>query len=180
MKNLLLMLSILLASATLGGCDDHDVRTRTYLEVACPGLLVEEKGKYSCVRTSTDTVPIDISTLTYRRTVTVNRRTGSVAFNGQLIGECHVADFDAWECVDRTERSPKATYDIVWYRWGRSEGGYIEDWCDVKPGAPAAHATENCDGQRYYGISIGEFANLRLSLRDEFCSTNAYAFCKLF
>src|SRR6185437_12523899 len=116
MKNLLLMLSILLASATLGGCDDHDVRTRTYLEVACPGLLVEEKGKYSCVRTSADTLPIDISALTYRRTVTVNRRTGSVAFDGQIVGECHVADFDAWECVERTAATLIPTNGIVWHR----------------------------------------------------------------
>jgi hypothetical protein len=160
---------IVLALGSLGGCDG-DIRERTYDEVSCSGILKNDNDKYECVRVGT-VQQIDRSKLT-RHTVTVNRRNGNVAFDGSLVGECRVADFDVWECV---ERSPARDYDSIVYRSGRGGGGYAEQWCRVSPDAPAAHV--NCD-QQYYGIpTMSDITRLRTFLRDQFCSRKSGEFC---
>jgi hypothetical protein len=161
----------------LGGCDSGDVRERTYHEVGCSGTLVEHDDKYEC-GSERDVTPIDPNKSNYIRTVIVNRRTGTVAFDGRIVGECHVADFNAWECVERVPARPGRSYDIIQYRSGISGGGYREEWCDVPPNAPAMRTAESYKGdQWYYGIPVSDFYRLRLLLRNQFCSTEPSKFC---
>jgi hypothetical protein len=181
-KQLVFAIAVL---GTLTACDDGDVREHTYLELTCSGILENDHGKYKCFRgtNSEEVEQVDIGTLTSHRTVTVNRRTGSVAFDGRLVGKCSVADFDAWECVERSEpHQPTGLvdYDSLWFRSGRNGGGYLEEWCAVKPGAPAVHNSESCKSQqRYYGVPITDVpTRLRFFLQDQFCWTNSPAFCK--
>jgi hypothetical protein len=181
MKQLISTITILIAFGTLGGCgddSDRDIRVRKYIEVGCWGFLENVKdGKYKCVRLDNDEdEQVDLNKPSNEhRTVTVNRRTGTVAFDGRLVGECRVADFDAWECVERVPiRGALGRYDSIHYRTGRKNGGYIEEWCSATPDAPAVRSVENCKGpQRYYGIPVSGF-----SLKALLCSTSSYTFCK--
>jgi hypothetical protein len=131
------------------------VRKRTYAEVPCAGRLSKiNNNKYEC-STDAGTYEIDLTKKTYFRTVTVNRRTGVVAFDNEMVGECRVADFDTWECTERVpSRGGPKEYDSIQHRSGLSGGGYLEEWCSVKPDAPAVRSLENCYNQRYYGIPV--------------------------
>jgi hypothetical protein len=173
-------IAILLALGPLSGCGDGDIRERTYAEVACFGTLGRHNNKYECVGDGS-VEQLDRSKTTDLRKVTVNRRTGAVAFDGRMVGECRVADFDAWECVERVPiRGALGRYDSIQYRSGLSGGGYLEQWCSVSPDAPAARNPKNCKGaQRYYGIPVSE-SRLRAFLWDQFCSTEPSKFCSWF
>jgi hypothetical protein len=174
MKRLISTIAVLLALGPLSGCGNGDIRERTYAEITCFGFLGKDNDKYECASEG-GVKQIDRSKLTSAtlHTVTVNRRTGTVAFDGKVVGECRVADFDAWECVERvpTRGGFLGNTDIILYRSGRRDGGYIEDRCNVRPDAPAARTPENCKGnQRYYGVPISGITRLRAFLWDQFCS----------
>jgi hypothetical protein len=110
MKHFISTIAIVLALGPLSGCDDGDIRKRTYAEVPCFGILGTNNNKYECVSDGS-VEQIDRSKLTHLRTVTVNRRTGTVAFDGSIVGQCQVADFDAWECVERVPIRGVGQYD---------------------------------------------------------------------
>ena len=82
-----------LTCLSLVSCNDADIRERKFTEVTCFGLLEKENGKYKCLSDGS-VEPIDISKSEKTRVVTINRRTGSVAFDKQIVGDCKVADFD--------------------------------------------------------------------------------------
>jgi hypothetical protein len=154
MRYLSSIIAIVIAIGLLSGCDG-DIRERTYAEFACFGTLEKSGDNYRCEYAGT-VENIDPSKLTnpHKVRVTVNRRTGSVAFDGSLVGDCRVADFDAWECIERVPiRGSLGRYDSVHYRSARTDG-YLEEWCSVPPDAPAARTPENCKGQRYYGVPL--------------------------
>jgi hypothetical protein len=123
------------ALGLLSGCGDNDVREHTFAEVACSGFLGTDNGEYKCTSDNGSVKEVDVGKLP-TRTVKVNRRTGTVAFDGEVVGECRVADFDSWECVEKT----------IQYRSSLRNGGYLEEWCSVSPDAPPVPTPDNCKG----------------------------------
>jgi hypothetical protein len=167
---------VALALGPLSGCDNGDVRERTYYEVGCPGTLVKHDDKYECA-SERGVTPLYPEKSNVIRKVMVNRRTGTVAFDGSIVGECRVADFDAWECAERVPTTGSLG-DIIQYRNGLRDGGYLEQWCNVSHGAPAVRSAESCKGdQRYYGIPVSDIYQIRIYLREQLCST-PHDFCK--
>jgi hypothetical protein len=151
---------------------DGDIRKRTYAEVACFGELSKNNDRYECkdgLRMPSfeiDFAKCDVSNLredekdyhlscpfgrgtAYFHTVTVNRRTGTVAFDNRIWGECRVADFDAWEC---TKRDPGRDFDIIRFRSSRKDVGYLEEYCSAAHDAPVVRSSKNCE--RYWGIPL--------------------------
>ena len=176
MKKFVSAIGTLIALCTLTACNDADIRERRFVEVACFGFLEKDNDKYKCASDS-GTEEVDPFKIEKSRTVTINRRTSSVAFDKQIVGDCRVVDFDSWECVERVPvRGALGHYDSIQYR--RSLGdGYLEEWCAVQPDAPAARTQQNCKGdQRYYGISVSDVSRFRDYLRNQFCST-PHKFC---
>jgi hypothetical protein len=45
-------------------------------------------------------------------------------------------------------------WDVIRFRSSRSDGGYLEEWCSVQPGAPAVSSFKNCQNQWYWGIPV--------------------------
>lgn len=180
MKYLISTIAILLGP--LSGCMEVDVRDRTYAEVVCFGVLTRDHHKFLCTNDDGRAQQIDRSK-SFPHTVTVNRRTGTVAFDGQIVGECRVADFDAWECIERVPARGGFlnNLDIIKYRSGIRGIGYLEEWCNVESGAPAVRNRENCLGQRYYGMPAEDYiSRVWVFMWDQFCSSKPPQFCSWF
>ena len=172
MKQLALMLAVF-AFGSLSSCNEGDIRERTYAEVSCFGFLEEDGDQYKCARDYGDKqIGRDELTKATTHTVKVNRRSGTVAFDGGVAGECRVVDFDSWECVERLPRGRLLLFDVMRYRYSRSAGGYVEDWCNANPNGQTAHTFENCQ-QRYFGLPVSETTRLRAYFWDQYCSQTA-------
>jgi hypothetical protein len=162
--------TVLLTFGVLGGCDDSGVRSRTYyVEVGCTGqFFTKESDGYKC---NDEWVDLKKTTNYVPHTFVVNRRTGNVALDGQLLSESRVVDFDNWEGVVRINGGD---FDIIDRYSSRPDGGYVEKICSAsKPGAPEDY----CQNLRYFGIP--DSSDIQGFLRYKFCPTkSSYPFCR--
>jgi hypothetical protein len=146
-------------SSLLIGCDvdrdrDRDIRERIYeTEIACDGFLQKDnRGAYRC-----DDKLVDLKKRSNYspHTIKVNRRTGSVAFDGRPLDDCRVVDFDEWECVLNLGVVGKSR--IVNPHRGHRYGGYVQLICSVDINT----SEQECERGRYYGLYLSEYSTLR-------------------
>jgi hypothetical protein len=162
-------------ASLLVGCDvdrDRDIRERTYeTEIACDGFLQKDnRGAYKC---DDKLVDLKKNSNYTNHTVKVNRRAGSVAFDGRPLDDCRVVDFDEWECVLKLGVVGKSRI-VNPYR-GHQYGGYVQSICSVDINT----SEEECEKRRYFGLYLSDDSTfgrfMGLFCRDD---TLDHAICK--
>jgi hypothetical protein len=166
MAGRLFFLATVLAS-WLVGCDadrDRDIRERIYVtEIACDGFLQKDnRGAYRC---EDELVDLKKHSNYGPHTVKVNRRTGSVAFDGRPLDDRRVVDFDEWECVLKLGVVGESRI-VNPYR-GHQYGGYVQSICSVDINT----SEQECEKRRYFGLYLSDDSTfgrfMRLFCRDD-------------